>query len=178
MTTLLSVVFSLAIASPSVAHDSGSWEHTNHYLRAKVIKLSGGDRTAPGCDLVASRCDGKDRSQRNVHKYFETMRGMIAASAAPPVLVETYPESSSAQTSTSPPVASASSEGYAIPEHIVMCESGGDYNASNPSGAYGAYQIMPGTSAAYGCDMSTPAGQDACAAKIYAAEGSSPWVCG
>ena len=28
------------------------------------------------------------------------------------------------------------------------------------SGAYGAYQIIPSTAAAYGCDLSTPAGQD------------------
>lgn len=67
---------------------------------------------------------------------------------------------------------------YAIPSYIVMCESGGDYGASNPSGAYGAYQIMPGTAAGYGCDLSTPAGQDACAARIYASEGASPWDCG
>lgn len=81
------------------------------------------------------------------------------------------------------PVAAASPSstatgGYAIPSYIVECESGGDYGASNPSGAYGAYQIMPGTASAYGCDLSTPAGQDSCAAEIYAAEGSSPWVCG
>lgn len=73
---------------------------------------------------------------------------------------------------------SYSSGGYSIPSYIVECESGGDYTAQNPSGAYGAYQIMPGTSSAYGCDMSTPAGQDECAARIYEAEGSSPWVCG
>lgn len=66
----------------------------------------------------------------------------------------------------------------AIPAYIVECESGCNYSAQNPSGAYGAYQIMPGTSSAYGCDMSTPEGQDACAAKIYADQGSSPWVCG
>jgi hypothetical protein len=74
--------------------------------------------------------------------------------------------------------AASSSGGYAIPSYIVECESGGDYGATNPSGAYGAYQIMPGTAANYGCDLSTPAGQDACAAEIYATEGSSPWVCG
>jgi hypothetical protein len=68
--------------------------------------------------------------------------------------------------------------GWAIPEHIVRCESGGDYSASNPSGAYGAYQIMPGTAAAYGCSLATPAGQDACAARIYAREGAAPWDCG
>lgn len=67
---------------------------------------------------------------------------------------------------------------WAIPEYIVMCESGGNYYARNPSGAYGAYQIMPGTARAYGCDLSSPAGQDACAARIYAREGASPWVCG
>ena len=68
--------------------------------------------------------------------------------------------------------------GYAIPEDIVMCESGGNYGAVNPSsGAYGAYQILPSTSAAYGCDMSTPAGQDECAAKVWAGQGRGAWVC-
>lgn len=84
--------------------------------------------------------------------------------------------STPAPTSVAP--APVETGGYSIPSYIVQCESGGDYNAQNPSGAYGAYQIMPGTSAAYGCDMSSPAGQDACAAKIYAAEGASPWECG
>lgn len=68
--------------------------------------------------------------------------------------------------------------GWAIPEYIVMCESGGDYNARNASGAFGAYQIMPGTATGYGCDLSTPRGQDICAAKIWKAQGSAPWVCG
>src|SRR5262249_35173370 len=35
---------------------------------------------------------------------------------------------------------------YSIPTYIVMCESGGDYGAVNPSsGAGGAYQILPST---------------------------------
>jgi hypothetical protein len=68
---------------------------------------------------------------------------------------------------------------WAIPGYIVACESGGDYNARNPSGARGAYQLMPGTYAAYGGDGSwSPADQDRVAARLYAAEGSSPWVCG
>lgn len=67
---------------------------------------------------------------------------------------------------------------YSIPSYIVACESGGSYTAQNPSGAYGAYQIMPGTAAAYGCDLSTPAGQDECAGKIYADSGASAWSCG
>ncbi len=40
---------------------------------------------------------------------------------------------------------------YSIPTYIVMCESGGDYGALNPSsGAGGAYQILPSTWEAYG----------------------------
>jgi soluble lytic murein transglycosylase-like protein len=77
------------------------------------------------------------------------------------------------------PVAPPSTGGpYAIPEYIVQCESGGNYAAQNPSGAYGAYQIMPGTAAAYGCDLSTAAGQDTCAGRIYADVGTSAWACG
>lgn len=89
------------------------------------------------------------------------------ATAAAPV------ESGYAETTTS-----GASGGYSIPADIVECESGGDYSAVNPSsGAYGAYQIMPSTSAAYGCDMGSAAGQDACAAEIYADVGGSAWVC-
>ena len=40
---------------------------------------------------------------------------------------------------------------YSIPAYIVMCESGGDYSAVNPSsGAGGAYQILPSTWDLYG----------------------------
>jgi len=73
----------------------------------------------------------------------------------------------------------SSGTGGAIPSYITQCESGGDYSAVNPSsGAYGAYQIMPSTASAYGCDLGTPAGQDACAAEIYADVGASAWSCG
>jgi hypothetical protein len=77
-----------------------------------------------------------------------------------------------------PTTTTTSSGGYSIPSYIVECESGGSYTAQNPSGAYGAYQIMPGTASAYGCDLSTASGQDQCAAEIYADVGSSAWSCG
>jgi hypothetical protein len=74
------------------------------------------------------------------------------------------------------------SHGYSIPISIVMCESGGNYRAVNPtSGAGGAYQILPSTWAAYGGtglpQDAPPAEQDAIAAKIYAAGGPSQWSC-
>jgi hypothetical protein len=77
---------------------------------------------------------------------------------------------------------SGASHGYTIPASIVMCESGGNYSAVNPSsGAGGAYQILPSTWAAYGGtglpQDASPAEQDAIAAKIYASGGPSQWSC-
>jgi septal ring factor EnvC (AmiA/AmiB activator) len=71
---------------------------------------------------------------------------------------------------------------YTIPTEIVMCESGGDYGAVNPSsGAGGAYQILPSTWQAYGgkgAPQDAPkAEQDAIAAQIWADSGPGAWVC-
>ncbi len=72
---------------------------------------------------------------------------------------------------------------YAIPAYIVMCESGGNYSAVNPSsGAGGAYQILPSTWQLYGGkgepQNAPKAEQDRIAAEIWADSGSSAWVCG
>jgi septal ring factor EnvC (AmiA/AmiB activator) len=72
---------------------------------------------------------------------------------------------------------------YAIPAYIVMCESGGNYSALNPSsGAGGAYQILPSTWELYGGrgepQNALKAEQDRIAAEIWADSGSSAWVCG
>ncbi|MDX6626780.1 MAG: resuscitation-promoting factor RpfA [Solirubrobacterales bacterium] len=72
---------------------------------------------------------------------------------------------------------------YAIPTYIVMCESGGDYSALNPSsGAGGAYQIIPSTWELYGGkgepQNASKAEQDRIAGEIWADSGTSAWVCG
>ena len=71
---------------------------------------------------------------------------------------------------------------WAIPEAIVMCESGGNFQALNPSsGAGGAYQIIPSTWAAYGGKglphEAPPAEQHRIAAMIWADSGPAAWVC-
>jgi septal ring factor EnvC (AmiA/AmiB activator) len=71
---------------------------------------------------------------------------------------------------------------YSIPTYIVMCESGGNYGALNPSsGAGGAYQILPSTWELYGGQgepQNAPkAEQDRIAAEIWADSGGSAWVC-
>jgi septal ring factor EnvC (AmiA/AmiB activator) len=72
---------------------------------------------------------------------------------------------------------------YSIPTYIVMCESGGNYSAINPSsGAGGAYQVLPSTWELYGGkgepQNAPKAEQDRIAAEIWADSGSSAWVCG
>jgi peptidoglycan hydrolase CwlO-like protein len=71
---------------------------------------------------------------------------------------------------------------WAIPEAIVMCESGGDFTAVNPSsGAGGAYQILPSTWHLYGGhglpQDASPAEQSRIAAMIWADSGASAWEC-
>jgi septal ring factor EnvC (AmiA/AmiB activator) len=71
---------------------------------------------------------------------------------------------------------------YSIPTYIVMCESGGDYGAVNPSsGAGGAYQILPSTWELYGGhgvpEDAPKAEQDHIAGEIWADSGGSAWVC-
>lgn len=71
---------------------------------------------------------------------------------------------------------------YAIPTYIVMCESGGNYSALNPSsGAGGAYQIIPSTWEAYGGQglphLAPKAEQDRIARLIWENDGPGAWVC-
>lgn len=71
---------------------------------------------------------------------------------------------------------------WAIPNGIVQCESGGNYQALNPdSGAGGAYQILPSTWELYGgkgLPHEAPRGeQDRIAAQIWSDSGASAWEC-
>ncbi|MEA2212857.1 MAG: Transglycosylase-like domain [Solirubrobacteraceae bacterium] len=77
---------------------------------------------------------------------------------------------------------SAGGGGGGVP--ACASESGGNYstgsaNTNSSSGATGRYQILPSTAAAYGCNLATAGGQDACAQTIYRNQGASAWVgCG
>jgi muramidase (phage lysozyme) len=71
---------------------------------------------------------------------------------------------------------------FAIPQAIVMCESGGNFNAVNPSsGAGGAYQILPSTWRLYGGSgtpqSASPQTQSQIASQIWADSGPSAWEC-
>jgi hypothetical protein len=71
---------------------------------------------------------------------------------------------------------------WAIPQSIVMCESGGNFGAVNgSSGAGGAYQILPSTWRSYGGSglphQAAPGEQHRIASQIWRDSGSSAWVC-
>lgn len=62
---------------------------------------------------------------------------------------------------------------FAIPCYIVACESGFNWEAQNPSGAYGAYQLLGWV------PIPSPRSvQHSMAAKLWAGgSGASHWVC-
>jgi septal ring factor EnvC (AmiA/AmiB activator) len=73
---------------------------------------------------------------------------------------------------------------FSIPSSIVMCESGGNYQAVNPSsGAGGAYQMLPSTYKGLGGQFASPQAapkweQDRLAAKLWAGgQGAGNWAC-
>ncbi|HYY74218.1 MAG TPA: transglycosylase family protein [Solirubrobacterales bacterium] len=71
---------------------------------------------------------------------------------------------------------------WAIPQAIVMCESGGNFGALNPSsGAGGAYQILPSTWRLYGGAGSpqdaSPQQQSQIAGQIWRDSGPGAWAC-
>lgn len=71
---------------------------------------------------------------------------------------------------------------WPIPEQIVLCESGGDWGALNPtSGAGGAFQILPSTWKAYGGEglphEASPAEQIRIATLIWEDSGAAAWEC-
>lgn len=105
----------------------------------------------------------------------------VSTSTQPAVAtnVGSYSSSPSSPTASS---AAASSGAGGVP--ACASESGTNYstgpaNTNSSSGATGRYQITPDTAANYGCSLSTPAGQDACAQVIYQHQGAGAWVgCG
>ncbi|HKH14330.1 MAG TPA: transglycosylase family protein [Solirubrobacterales bacterium] len=114
--------------------------------------------------------------QSNVSTWESQVQEIQAAQAAAAQEAEQASAASAQQT-----VASWVGD-WAIPEAIVMCESGGNFNAVNPSsGAGGAYQILPSTWELYGGSGApqdaSPSEQSQIASQIWAASGSSAWVC-
>jgi soluble lytic murein transglycosylase-like protein len=160
-----------ASADPHTSCESKPVKMTYSRLYYAVAKRHG-TRT-PGRNIRRhGLTDHKKSRCRDLRRSNRTFRRWLAPPPAPVAHSDVAPTSS-----TSAPVSTGGR--YAIDPAIVMCESGGDYNAVNgSSGARGAYQIMPGTHGAICPDLGwSPPDQDACASRIMVVQGRGAWSC-
>jgi hypothetical protein len=176
LAALAAALLSVTLAAPADASLSSKYNR----LYAQVAHKHG--TQAPGRNIVKYGYRPKHGKVRPATKHekatsIRTFRRWLAPPIPTPAPTDSTPTTAPVTATTS---ATHTGGRYSIPEYIVRCESGGNYNAVNSSsGARGAYQMMPGTYAAYGGDGSwSPADQDRVAARIYAAEGAAPWSCG
>jgi hypothetical protein len=150
--------------------------HARAYERAyrKVVHRLG--RRAPGRDIVKYGAGARRRpSDEQTLSSLGVLQRMLSPAPSP----------SAAATGSSGSTASTAGAGSGA-GGLPACasESGSNYstgpdNTNSSSGATGRYQILPSTAAAYGCNLGTPAGQDACAETIYQRQGAGAWVgCG
>ena len=178
MKRLIAAGFALAVVAPATASAKLSHSEAVAYGRAYAhVEKAMGIKVA-GCKLIGPQASCRHATDNMVRRSTDTLHRMLA----PPPRVIHYAHYSST-TARSAPVSSSGASGYSIPSYIVRCESGGNWNAVNPSsGAGGAYQILPSTWSSYGGSGSpssaSPAEQSRIAAKIYAASGASAWSCG
>lgn len=160
-------VLAPAASAQPVSHSHArAYEHAYHQVAHKL------GRQVPGRNIVA---DGTLHGGRPSDA--QTLASLVVLRR----MLEPAPTSSG---SSSVSDVSGGSEAGAPGVPACASESGDDYstgpdNTNSSSGATGRYQILPSTAAAYGCDLTTATGQDACAETIYAHQGASAWVgCG
>jgi septal ring factor EnvC (AmiA/AmiB activator) len=150
-------------------------------------------RSAQRAELAASqaRTTGLRGQIASIHaaQAAAARRAAAAAAAAAqaasvtPAPSSTSSSSSSSSSSAAAPVSATPSGGWAIPEAIVMCESGGQNLPPNSAGASGYYQIMPATWKLFGGSgpaayLAGKSEQDAIASRIWnGGSGASNWVC-
>ena len=160
-----------AIPAGSASAGRPTAAHAREYEQAyqKVAKELG--RRVPGRNIVKDGMPGgTPATDAQVVTSLTVLQRMLApATASSSVTTPSTVSSSAAGAAGVPACASESGTNY----------STGPSNTNPSSGATGRYQILPSTAAAYGCSLSTPAGQDACAQTIYDHQGAGAWVgCG
>ncbi len=161
----------IAAAKPPTSAHARAYEHVYEQVAHKL------GRRVPGRNIikdgVAQGRAATDAETVSSLALLERMLGGAPATAAP---------TSSATATGSSPATGTSTGAAGVP--ACASESGTNYstgssNTNASSGATGRYQILPSTAANYGCNLSTPAGQDACAQTIYQHQGAGAWVgCG
>jgi Transglycosylase-like domain len=159
--------------------------------QAKEAQAAFNQRTAVARDQIASvRANAEaqaaqlDAARRQAASAASGLRSQVSGWEQQVAQLQQIQEQQSQQAAAAQAQQTVSSwvGDWAIPEAIVMCESGGNFNAVNPSsGAGGAYQILPSTWRLYGGSGSpqaaSPADQSQIAGQIWADSGSGAWAC-
>ncbi len=158
----------VAAAQPTTHAHARAYEHAYHQVAHSL------GAQAPGRNIVEDRLpDGRRPSDAQTVRSLGVLERMLGAGATSTTTGVATPSAtmtgSAAGAAGVPACASESGSNY----------STGPANTNPSSGATGRYQILPSTAAAYGCNLTTPAGQDACAQVIYDHQGAGAWVgCG
>ncbi len=158
----------------------------NQLLQSRESAL-GDVQAARQAALGAAQARGSELQTAIDHVRAEQQAAEQAAAAAAAAQAaaaqHAASQESTAATSTATSVSAVPSGGWAIPESIVMCESGGQNLPPNSAGASGYYQIIPGTWRLFGgtgpaAYLAPKSEQDAVASRIWAGgSGASDWVC-
>lgn len=128
--------------------------------------------------LAATRAHGAQ-----LESEINTIKQQQAAAARAAEQAEQAAQAQQSQSTSEAPVTATPSGGWAIPEAIVMCESGGQNLPPNSAGASGYYQIIPSTWKDFGgtgaqAYQASLAEQSAVASRIWdGGAGASNWVC-
>lgn len=166
LVALVALAGLLVATSPARAHGPLGKKYLSLYHRAADKH---GAR-APGRNIVKLGLKGRAAHRSEVRTSIAVLTRMVTPA------VSTLTTSSQVVT----PVASAAAPvSGGLPDCTWRPESGGSYTASNPSGAYGKYQLMPvhygagGVCAGMG---KSPSEQEVCARRVFASSGAGAWV--
>lgn len=148
-----------------------------------VFVGGGGDETSSATGLTSpykspNRLSGIERANRSDARWTTTTS--TTTTTLPPVSTSVRPaKRSGSQPTGSRPAPSAVANGDVL-ARIAQCESGGRYDAENPSSsASGKYQALDSTWDNYGgyarSSDAPPEVQEAWAREAYAKAGTRPW---
>jgi hypothetical protein len=176
LTTAIAILLlpALTSATPKIGEKSNGFNLVEERYLHTYVDCWDAFKARCGRNIVDDQLSsGEVPSQGRVQRSIETMDRWLHPAPAPAIDSPTISTPAPAPVSVAP--APASTGG--CPASMAPESGSAGYSAYNPSsGATGCYQIIPSTAAAHGCDLSTPAGQDACAAEICATQGSGAWA--